>query len=113
MSRYISHLVSFGLFLGISNPRGMQPPSHFSYIVDILPFCYDLILNIKVILEAIKVYRDLSEIRVNWQKSCIYFGNGVRFCTLDGILSLTTMKLGGFSMVYLGVLYFCSVSHRW
>lgn len=48
---------------------GMLVPSHFLYADDIFLFCRGTKSNIKAVVEIFKVYGEISDQLVNWEKS--------------------------------------------
>lgn len=56
--------------------RSMLAPTHFLHAYAILLFCRGTKVNIKKVVDCFKIYR-MSNQLVSWEKSYIYFGNGI------------------------------------
>ena len=65
--------------------------------------------NLNTILAALETYSLLSGQDVNWDKSFIYLGDGVRPLMCYRLLNYTRMRHGGDSLIYFGVLIFKGV----
>ncbi|KAK3218756.1 hypothetical protein Dsin_012726 [Dipteronia sinensis] len=92
----------------------MRAPTHFLYVDDVILFCQASSQNLQVILDVFELFGSLSDQRVNWEKSSIYFSKGISRPKISDFLSMSQMHKGGDSLTYLGVPLFIGApkSHR-
>ncbi|CAH9090422.1 unnamed protein product, partial [Cuscuta europaea] len=85
------------------NPKcGSLKISHLAYADDLMLFCRGDTYFVKVLIDALNEFGEVSGLRVNFDKSNIFLG-GVRDHDLTAILDLVDFKVGAFPVKYLGI----------
>ncbi|CAH9089943.1 unnamed protein product [Cuscuta europaea] len=76
--------------------------SHIAYADDLMLFSRGDYPSIKILIDSLEEFGNISGLRVNYDKSNIFLG-GMAIYELDNILSLVDFKAGSFPVKYLGV----------
>lgn len=78
---------------------------HLCFVDDLLLFAKGDLLSVQQLMEVFGKISRVSGLKMNPQKSCIYF-EGVREAVKEDILQATGMSQGQLPFMYLGVTFF-------